>query len=89
MGLEPLRAEAKRTLGRGPQRATGAPSEGVAVLGFELRLFLGHGIAWRSDTPSDEYNADPPTVFLRRCRELSRNPTSIVEGSGKERGSPS
>ena len=30
MGLEPLRAEAKRTLGRGPQRATGAPSEGVA-----------------------------------------------------------
>ncbi len=30
MGLEPLRAEAKRTLGRGPQRATGAPSVGVA-----------------------------------------------------------
>ena len=39
MGLEPLGAEAKRTLGRGPQRATGAPSEGVAILGFELRPF--------------------------------------------------
>lgn len=30
MGLEPLRAEAKRTIGRGPQRATGAPSVGVS-----------------------------------------------------------
>jgi hypothetical protein len=39
MGLEPLRAEAKRTLGRGPQRATGAPSEGVALLGFEFTGF--------------------------------------------------
>ena len=36
MGLEPLRAEAKRTLGRGPQRATGAPSAGVALTGFEF-----------------------------------------------------
>ena len=32
MGLEPLRAEAKRTLCRGPQRATGAPSEGVVPI---------------------------------------------------------
>lgn len=31
MGLEPLRAEAKRTIGRGPQRAIGAPSVGVAI----------------------------------------------------------
>ena len=36
MGLEPLRAEAKRTIGRGPQRATGAPSVGVALTGFEF-----------------------------------------------------
>ena len=36
MGLEPLRAEAKRTLGRGPQRATGAPSVGGALTGFDF-----------------------------------------------------
>ena len=30
MGLEPEGAEAKRTVGRGPLRATGAPSSGVA-----------------------------------------------------------
>ena len=36
MGLEPLRAEAKRTIGRGPQCATGAPSVGVALLGCEF-----------------------------------------------------
>lgn len=28
MGLEPVRAEAKRTLGRGPHRMTRAPSMG-------------------------------------------------------------
>lgn len=39
MGLEPLRAEAKRTLGRGLQRATGAPSVGVALLGFAFAGF--------------------------------------------------
>jgi len=36
MGLEPLRAEAKRTLGRGPLRATGAPSVGVGIIGSDL-----------------------------------------------------
>ena len=40
MGLEPLRAEAKRTIGRGPQRATGAPSVGVALTGFEFAGIL-------------------------------------------------
>lgn len=30
MGLEPVGAEAKRTLGRGLRRAIGAPSAGVA-----------------------------------------------------------
>ena len=30
MGLEPEGAEAKRTVGRGPLHATGAPSSGVA-----------------------------------------------------------
>lgn len=36
MGLEPLRAEAKRTLGSGPQRATGAPSEGVVTIRLSI-----------------------------------------------------
>lgn len=31
MGLEPVRAEAKRTISRGPRRAIGAPSEGIAA----------------------------------------------------------
>jgi hypothetical protein len=30
MGVEPLRAEAQRTLGRGPQRATRGPIGGAA-----------------------------------------------------------
>lgn len=39
MGLEPLRAEAKRTIGRGPQRATGAPSVASPSLVLSLPAF--------------------------------------------------
>ena len=47
MGLEPLRAEAKRTLGRGPQRATGAPSVGVALLGFDSAGIHRWPLSWQ------------------------------------------
>ena len=47
MGLEPLRAEAKRTLGRGPQRATGAPSVGVALLDFAFAGIRRWPLSWQ------------------------------------------
>ncbi len=47
MGLEPLRAEAKRTLGRGPQRATGAPSVGVALLDFTFAGIRPWPLSWQ------------------------------------------
>ena len=52
MGLEPLRAEAKRTIGRGPQRATGAPSAGVALLGFDIAGIRPWQLSW-----------PPPSLF--------------------------
>lgn len=48
MGLEPLLAEAKRILDRGPQRATGAPSVGVAPIGFEFAAILSRRSSGRS-----------------------------------------
>jgi|GEM_PF-5234462 len=66
MGLEPPRAEAQRTLGRGPRRATGAPSGAAAP---PPNPAANPNLPTNSATePNEEYHQNLIEVALERVK---------------------